>query len=144
MTFKEIWEESKDKIVINKNPEPEVEDTPSDGELGSTPPEASKLRILKILSLLGVDSFEELAEREREMLEYISNEIPGDLGDEIVRMESRIGTPPIGMSRIRHIYNHLRFNNATKSGDSRQEQSDITRDPSEDSPRDVKIEIKLR
>ena len=142
MTFKEIWKNSKSDIVA---PKQEIKEGPlpiGDGS-ESTPPEGSKLRILKALSLLGVDSFQELAESERKMLEYIASELHGDLGDEIVRTENRIGTPPVGMSRIRHIYNSLRFKNGIKNSSSEQQQSDIIGDSREDASRNVKIEIRL-
>jgi hypothetical protein len=61
---------------------------------GVTEPTPAEAKILsEIVRVLGGDTKE-----------------PGDLLWEIKNIESRIGTPPLGMSRLQHVYNFLSIN----------------------------------
>lgn len=80
-------------------------DVPAPDELAGKLAEISKIQIQ---SFFGIN---EMSPAESKMLSEMSTLMEGkqdaDLLWEIRNIENRIGTPPLGMSRLQHVYNYL-------------------------------------
>lgn len=142
-TFKEIWDaHQKEKVApVAEAPVEEAVEAPELSQ--SAPSESHELRLSAILPLFGIDSLMQVGTKERDMLDFISATLKGDLGMGIMKLENELGKPPLGVSRIRHIYNALRFGYGTESGDSQSKQSDNSGDTAKGVDRDVSITIRL-
>lgn len=143
MTFKEAWEKHKGNVVdhtkvVDNTDEVETEHTQD------IPEQAGALDILKVLPLFGMDSMDQVASKEKEMLKIIAGIMGDNLGDKIVNFESKIGTPPIGVSRIRHIYNSLMFKNAAQDSNSGQSKQNSDGDSGSPASRPIEISIRMQ
>jgi hypothetical protein len=79
---------------------------------GMTPEElAGKLAEVSKIQIQGFFGLNDLSPAESKMLSEMSTLFNGkqdaDLLWEIRNIENRIGTPPLGMSRLQHVYNYL-------------------------------------
>lgn len=79
---------------------------------GMTPDELSgKLAEVSKIQIQSFFGLTEMSPAESKMLSEMSTLLDGkqdaDLLWEIRNIENRIGTPPLGMSRLQHVYNYL-------------------------------------
>lgn len=84
-----------------------------------------KLAEVGKVQLKGFFGLNDATPTEAKMLDELSVILSGkqdaDLLWEVRNIESRIGTPPLGMSRIQHVYNYLSIQNQIKQLESKRD-----------------------
>lgn len=97
-----------DTIAPIPSPEPKPEITPSE----ITPGEAPSIAKIKLEGFFGNNS---LSQQDQQNIGELVRILDGDNKDpvdflwEINQIEGRIGMPPLGVSRIQHLYNYVRL-----------------------------------
>jgi len=103
-------------IITPAAPEPEVTVDVTRDERSANSGVNVAINQLQVQSYFGIQEGTEEQKVLVDLMRILNGESKeiGDLLWEIKSLESRLGTPPLGMSRLRHLFNYVKVNTELK------------------------------